>query len=558
MSYHTGFYQSQKLRVLKKRVGSFYNRRAAIITACVVVALVAGLGTLLLFRSHAATATVPLEPENGVLAGAATVAVNSSASNSKAVKFGPAAATMATVTPSLISLSANEISNPMRGQYLWYDDQPATPDGWPVSDSYFRYMWSQLETTQGSYNFSNIDSHLAAAQARGGRFGFRVEAACASAGCGTGTAVAVPSYLASTSNAWTVSGSGWSAKIPDWNNPTFLARWAALMKALGDKYRNDPRLGFIDIGGYGNWGEWHNTPYTGSYPGPNGQQEITLASAKAIIDAVVDNFPNKTVFAQPGDGRFSTTKPGDPTADINSLILQYEMNKSPKIGIRDDCLGGANWMQNAKNALAAAETITSPNGPLDRWKTAPFITEWCNNISPTSGTSPSFGEGAGEVQTYHISLLSSGNFARPFSAYSASQQADFFTANKAAGYRYEVNSVTYPSKTAAGSTMAITASWKNDNVAPTYDNWNVHFELRNPSTQAVVYTGTSKLDLRTLLPATSSTSIADSFNLGTTPVGTYDLVLKIVDPTGYLKPLNLAITNQLSDGGYKLGSVTIN
>jgi hypothetical protein len=60
------------------------------------VTAVAVAGVLVLVIAHAAGAFVAVEPENGILAGAASMAVNAGASGGKAVKFGPGA----TATPS--------------------------------------------------------------------------------------------------------------------------------------------------------------------------------------------------------------------------------------------------------------------------------------------------------------------------------------------------------------------------------------------------------------------------------------------------------------------------
>ena len=38
--------------------------------------------------------------------------------------------------------------------------------------------------------------------------------------------------------------------IPDWNSEAFLSGYERLMAALGAKYANDPRLGYVDVGGY--------------------------------------------------------------------------------------------------------------------------------------------------------------------------------------------------------------------------------------------------------------------------------------------------------------------
>src|SRR4051812_22914671 len=76
-----------------------------------------------------------------------------------------------TFTPGIIPMSAAEITNPGRGQYLWYPQyHPATqPSGQPAGvDLYSRWAWRDIEPTQGNYNYGAIDTLLASAKTHGG------------------------------------------------------------------------------------------------------------------------------------------------------------------------------------------------------------------------------------------------------------------------------------------------------------------------------------------------------------------------------------------------------
>ena len=75
-----------------------------------------------------------------------------------------------------VPLSDPEIVNSGRGEYLWLA-QPKDPAWWPdLIDEYARdaIAWKTVEPSQGVYDFTVIEQRLAAAAARGGRFGFRV------------------------------------------------------------------------------------------------------------------------------------------------------------------------------------------------------------------------------------------------------------------------------------------------------------------------------------------------------------------------------------------------
>ena len=72
--------------------------------------------------------------------------------------------------------------------------------------------------------------------------------------------------------------------IPDWNSAGFLAQWRGLMAELGRRYGDDPRLGYVDVGGYGSYGEWH----------VGEGERVSDANGLAIVDAVASAFPGST------------------------------------------------------------------------------------------------------------------------------------------------------------------------------------------------------------------------------------------------------------------------
>ena len=83
---------------------------------------------------------------------------------------------------------------------------------------------------------------------------------------------------------------------PDWNDSDYLSRLDALLQALGRRYGHDPRLGFVDISSYGDYGEWHVHDWP--YPSRTGATPITVAKAEAIVDMNVRAFPLKRLLMQ--------------------------------------------------------------------------------------------------------------------------------------------------------------------------------------------------------------------------------------------------------------------
>ncbi|HUM66771.1 MAG TPA: DUF4832 domain-containing protein, partial [Chitinophagaceae bacterium] len=99
--------------------------------------------------------------------------------------------------------------------------------------------------------------------------------------------------------------------------------------------------------------------------------------------------------------------------------------------------------------------------------------------------------------------------------------------------------------------------WKNIGVAPTYEEWDVFFELRD-SSDHVVWNGKSAFRPKLFLPANRGTTVTDEFVIpAELPAGKYRLELNIKDPRQYRQPLPLAIAGRTIHGSYLLREVTL-
>ena len=94
-------------------------------------------------------------------------------------KADAAISTTVTFEPTPIAYTAPEIANTLRGQYAWSGQAPQ-PGSYKTLDTYYRdqVMWSRIEPTRGTYDWSWFDQGMADVGAHGGKFGFRVMAWC--------------------------------------------------------------------------------------------------------------------------------------------------------------------------------------------------------------------------------------------------------------------------------------------------------------------------------------------------------------------------------------------
>lgn len=465
-----------------------------------------------------------------------------------------------------------EIPNPLRGFYDWISKTKDTRMGVTSSDFYTRFTWRDLEPSQGSYDFSKIDRILSALPT-GHTFSFRISAlnGCSSPHNGQD----VPDYL--------VGGKGWwaplteascnvpSAYIPDWNDPNFLTAANNFLSALGARYNGDHRIGFIDIGMFGHWGEWHvlEFPYCDSNLNSLGAELPTAASLQAIIQSHVQAFPDTQLVMM--------------TDEKDSLLYALGLNTKIPVGMRRDSWGASIFNDATFISRRSMSGSPSPGGKctfassamtddevafvLNRWTKAPFIVE-------SYGSAKAFQVGnegiVAQIQNCHVSAIGNGSWNLSWNSLDIPQQEALATAGLSAGYRYLPKDI---SLTLNGSFLEVTATWINQGSAPTYRNWNVQYFLYNKATNASVSQLTSSLSLKTLLPTTShgacntldsaetpsgtDRTLTEALSLSSVPAGSYELRVKVVDAVGYLSPMALALPTQNSDGSYTLGDWNI-
>ncbi|WP_084343196.1 DUF4832 domain-containing protein [Piscicoccus intestinalis] len=393
-----------------------------------------------------------------------------------------------------------EVYNPHRGMYSWLE-QPSIVPGWKTSDIYWRdqIQWgSQVERTRGQFDFSAFERGMQAAKATNGRFSFRVMAMCP--GCGGNL---TPSYVPRQANG-----------APDWNSEAFLSGYERLMNALGARYDKDPRLGIIDVGAYGMWGEWYCDESCGT--------PMTQANLQRVVRAVSTAFPSKYLVMP-----------------IDLEAAQYGASINPKIGLRYDCIGGD----------FAMTLRYLPDSLRDVWKRAPVVGEWC----PMAGSTPQ--KGIQDVRELHLSMLSSANFATPYDQLDSAGQAAVRTAYVTSGFRYTLTSYDAPGTATAGGSVPVRVTVRNLGVAPTYDSWRTRLHVVN-SAGVTVASATLGLDLRRLAEG-SATHGSTIWLPRTMPAGKYRLAIAATDNLGYLKPLAFANPGRDGAGRYSLGYVSV-
>ncbi len=396
-----------------------------------------------------------------------------------------------------------DLPNPLRGQYRWLGAEP-TPTTVTSNDVYYRdqVYWGRLESSDNAWDFTQIEAGLADAGSRGGKFGFRVMAYCP--GCWmesrSDLPPVTPSFIPRQQGGY----------IPDWNSPAFQSQWKELMTELGRRYGDDPRLGYVDVGGYGSYGEWH----------VNDGDRISDRAGLAVVKAVTSAFPTKHVL-------INTMTP------VPFTLKALRANRN--LGLRTDALGCPDMY----STVAIDERLQKV------WRTRPFFSEWCTRGDPVLG--------AQQARRFHISTLSSGNMPWSLASLSAKQRSKYAKALATAGYRIRARSVRLPDRFAAGSKVTVKTSWMNQGTAPTYDTWDVRLTFVHAATGTSVVTSLGH-PLKGLMGKKVRRATIRTSGLAR---GRHKVFLSVVDPSGYSAPMHLANAGRTAAGAYRVGVVKV-
>jgi hypothetical protein len=446
-------------------------------------------------------------------------------------------------------------------------------------DHYARFQWRQIESDSGTFDFTRFDNEFKAAIDAGRKFAFGIQTMCPPTNCNNlplvgGVSLSYPLYLHNQMQLevipdWsamnTVEGSFW---VPNWNSNAFLSAWGRMLNAVaghiesssyrGVSFKN--AISWVDVRGVGLWGEWHNYAW-GDVPNPAGTA-ATATSLISMIDSHKTAFPNFQLVGFMGMFAVKEINPNNTGYIIPSQVACYvtqTSNQFGEIGWRRDNWGtNASWLSTymENNPIICSNGVPLKNLIMNKWKTA-LITGEPNGSATTaaSGGTCAFYDLEREVRLYHASTIGNGNWG---GAQTQTCAQDFVrAAMKASGYRLQINSGSYNSLVSGVRSLKVTLAWRNVGITPTYENWNVTFELRN-SNDSVVWSGGSSKVLRLFLPETSDHTVTDTFSLPSSLLpGSYSLKLIIKDPLGYRKPLPIANQGAASDGSYPLGSVVI-
>lgn len=480
-------------------------------------------------------------------------------------------------------ISDVELPNYGRGAHYWNGTQwdnsgaPQVPPGTPTSGAkthYVRYQWCYMEGAQGVFTFTkaslgnnwwkSLESSLEWCANNGALMGFGGVMTAYDGGDGAsydGGVSQYPYYLhqmmqAETTKDWKYNNRDW---IPNWNSPSYLERWRVLNDTAlryilswqftpssgpwaGKLVKGKNLIDFIDLRGYGNFGEWHTWPWTQNQPA---NAICTDSSMKKIIDIAIDiwgDYPLHIPIAIFDDNGWS---------ESNAFRCWYVLTRKTRHGVvgwRRDNIGDAGYDNFLIGNTWTYGNWKADTAILNRWKYAMITGEPLNGSAPCC---PYFYHVRSEIANYHYAGFGNGN-------YGSRTQQTWDTINavfKLTGYRYNLTGGYLSTILQPKQDFKIGLTWRNVGASPLYQKrWRVVYQLKN-SNNVEVGRWISKLNPYLFLPDSKDTLIPEQFTLGDVLVnGIYKMTVKIEDTTGLCAPLYLALNSPTrnTDGSYTL------
>ncbi len=389
----------------------------------------------------------------------------------------------------------------------------------PSSSIYRRFYWYMLEPQEGVYDFSKIDNLLASGENESQRFSFRIMCI---ASPGDSRNVTPKWFQNSNCNHWFLEGVNY---IPDMDDPIFKEHMYALIRKLGERYGNDPRVDMVDIGVVGLWGEWHNGDDT-DFPLPSPENR------KELVDLFFEAFPNQYKIIN--------------IESFEDDILQYAVSKG--CGVRTDGMGDK-WHENTFFPENYAKVP-------DAWKYAPIEGEAYQLINQWDDNSWHGGQNNGLTETIDNALsrhYSFFNWMHGSKIASDEMLAEVSRFEKRLGYRLVLKRYFSQQSIKTGDTLKIEIVWENTGVAPPYWDYYLSYLLVDENgKENKIITGQS---IKGWLPGTTVNK-QELLLPNSITEGDYSIYVGLTNPEGN-PAIQLAIDSERKGNWYKMGIIRI-
>jgi hypothetical protein len=418
-------------------------------------------------------------------------------SNIVAENDGFTAATTLT-TPETVDKSAIT-NNPLTGLHGWTTSDAQNPNYVNAVDNYRRFVWDDLEPSQGVYDFSSIQSYIDDLP-QGGRFAFRVRMMRENGND-------LPGYLSNRTMSCSNSCGSSASNVPDWDDAFLLQRARLFIEALAEEFDGHPKIAWIDLGMFGRYGEWNCAC----------AETVTDTSVlREYVDMFTDNFRNTQMVIRTGSNYAFVYAQSLPPNDAGFVV-----------GSRMDGYGN-------KQLHATAHYLGDLEGwkSYDQnWKIAPSVGEFFGPYGSSFEVSSAYYQTVLEARSLFVSTIGNGNTVS-YNTLTSQQKEDYTDIGRAMGYKYVLNNLSLDRSLEIGSPFRIKTIFSNYGNVPTYENWITKVKFTNTLNASESFTvDLSQAKLKNLLP-------------------TYNTVTGVNKPKSFID--NATVPGSITEGTYKV------
>lgn len=212
------------------------------------------------------------------------------------------------------------------------------------------------------------------------------------------------------------------SKLPDYSNGKLTSTLLSFIREFGSRYNGDRRIGIIQIGLIGFWGEWHTWPL--EY---NKETFPSTEVQASIIQAYASAFPNN--FLQIGINVASLA--------VYNRYSNSETIKNLSIGYSDDSIFNSYYSTFIRPILLSSNTTDKWRSTIIGGEIFPPIQSCVLKVPSCIG---SMGQLLGILKNYRTSVAL---FQRLFNNHASKIERDnALKLTKTLGYRYYIDSVT--------------------------------------------------------------------------------------------------------------------
>ena len=447
----------------------------------------------------------------------------------------PAAPGQDAATQTIVPKAMNTVLlNPGKGWVLYGSPADQNADTLALATvGYARFSWADIEPQQGKFRWELIDEMLAAWRKAGKPFAFGVM--CANS---HGPLYTTPKWVFDAGAKYqreTISpeneyaGTLGDKIVPRYDDPVFLARLKAFIRAMGKQYDGNPNLAFLDIRSYGNWGEGHLYPFGGT--------PISTDALREHVGMHRDAFKS-TLLVLPWGSK-----------DYEQV---YDWAVAQGIGLRRDGICGNSDGRETARCLGRVPAVFEFFGSYE------FLKQrgWWDGKT-VDGCGYRLADCVERGCPSYISMSQWGNQARTFLA--AERSLIEQLANRM-GYHIVITKAEVPRRLRAREPVAVTVTWENQGVAYIHVPCRVALAILDDRSRVLARAWAKGSDPRTWAPGkTVKESLSATF--GALPEGARSLRLAVglyTDPKAgadHPPAIAIGIEGVTADRWYPLASV---